>query len=199
MNKSFKVYIGFAVVVLSVLLIFVCFYMSNPLVKKEKISMIEYILICYKSNYGGGNDIQSIGDYAYCKSESDPVLEKYAISLYEKSAKQGYAPSQYKMGALCLFKLNQEEKGIEWLNKAIAQNSNEARYLLGMYYITSNKDEEKGMELIKEADKNKFEKATKLYNRISFGIDNLKVEKELEKEKENILNKKDRQGYESVF
>ncbi len=200
MKNGFKIYIGFTVLFLLALLIFVIFYMSNPLVRKGHIGMVEYIIICYKSLTAGGDDIHAIGDFAYCKSESDPALEKYAISLYEKSAKAGYAPSQYKLGGLYLFKLNNEEKGIEWLNKAIAQNLNEARFLLGMYYIAKEKDEEKGLELIKEADKNKFSKASKLYNRISFGIDNLQIEKALEKEKEELLSKTQRIGYEfSVF
>ncbi len=200
MNKGFKIYIGFAFCLLIALLIFVGCYMSNPLVKKGHIGMIEYIIICYKSLTSGGDDIHEIGNFAYCKSESEPNIEQYAISLYEKSAKAGYAPSQYKLGGLYLFKLNNEAKGIEWLNKAIEQKSNEARYLLGMYYMANGKDEEKGLELIKEADKNKYEKATKLFNRISFGIDNLQIEKALNKEKEELLSKKGRQGYEfSVF
>lgn len=200
MNKGFKIYIGFAVCVLIALLIFIGCYMTNPLVKKGHIGMIEFIIISYKTLTSGGDDIHEIGNFAFCKSENDPSLENYAISLYEKSAKAGYAPSQYKLGGLYLFKLNNEAKGIEWLSKAVEQKSDEARYLLGMYYINSNKDEEKGTELIKEAYKNKYEKAQKLYNRISEGIDYLKVEKELNKEKEELLSKKARQGYEfSVF
>ena len=200
MKNGFKIYIGFTVCVLIALLIFVGCYMSNPLVKKGHIGMIEYIIICYKTLTSGGDDIHEIGNFAFCKSENEPNLENYAISLYEKSAKAGYAPSQYKLGGLYLFKLNNEAKGIEWLNKAVEQKYDEARYLLGMYYINSNKDEEKGTELIKEAYKNKFDKAKKVYNKISEGIDYLKVEKELNKEKEEILSKKARQGYEfSVF
>ena len=200
-NKGvmFKIYLGFALIVLLALLVFVAFYLSNPLAKKGHISMVEYVIICYKSMYAGGDDIHAIADFAFCKSEKDPSLEKYAVSLYEKSANRGYAPSQYKLGGLYLYLLNDEKKAVEWLSKAVAQNYDEARYLLGVYYIKSEKDEDKGLELIKEADKNKFKKASDLYHKISYGIDYIKVEKAYDAEKENILNKKELKGYDSVF
>ena len=197
----FKIYLGFALLVLLALLVFVGCYLTNPLAKKGHISMVEYVIICYKTLYAGGDDIHAIGDFAFCKSEKEPSLEKYAISLYEKSANRGYAPSQYKLGGLYLYLLNDEKKAVEWLSKAVAQNYDEARYLLGVYYIKTEKDEyeEKGLELIKEADKNKFKKASDLYHKISYGIDYIKVEKAYDAEKEAILNKQERKGYDSVF
>ena len=200
MNKGFKIYIGFTLCVLLILVIFVVCYMSNPLAKKGHIGMIEYIIICYKSLTAGGDDIHAIADFAFCKSENDPGLEKYAVSLYEKSANRGYAPSQYKMGGLNLYLLNNEKKAEEWLTKAVAQNYDDARYLLGIYYIKSEKDLDKGLELLKEADKNKFKKASDLYQRMNAGIDFPKIEKAYNTEKESILNKKYRSDNElSVF
>ena len=200
MNKGFKIYLGLTACILLVLLIFVLCYMSNPLVKKGHIGMIEYIIICYKSLTAGGDDIHAIADFAFCKSEKDPGLEKYAVSLYEKSANRGYAPSQYKMGGLNLYLLNNEKKAEDWLNKAISQNYDDARYLLGIYYIQTQKNEDKGLELLKEADKNKFKKASDLYEKMGFGIDYNKIEKAYNQEKENILNKKYRSDNElSVF
>ena len=93
------------------------------------------------------------------------------------------------MGGLNLYLLNNEKKAEEWLTKAVAQNYDDARYLLGIYYIKSEKDLDKGLELLKEADKNKFKKASDLYQRMNAGIDFPKIEKAYNTEKESILNK----------
>lgn len=106
-------------------------------------------------NYAHAQDM-----LASCYADGKGVQKnnEEAIKCLEKAAKQNFGNTQIKLANL-LVKVKRYKEALSWLEKAVAQNSEEADFALGSFYL----DEETGLQdFLKAATL--FEKASEKGN-----------------------------------
>ena len=185
-----KIIIAIAIVFLLISLIWIP-YKTNPLVVKNKINFTGYLHILLSNLTRNGEKLGFMAGYAYNVSENDPQLEEYAIYLFETASRFGDNESDTFLGLYNIFVKNDDQKGIEYINKISENHEGVKNFYLGIYYILKKNDYEKGIELLKPAKENNFYYTREYPLSLNQPIDNENLRKEVENIKNVILEKQD--------